>query len=131
MHDEHNSKPGYGRPPGHTQFRRGQSGNPSGRPKKKGTTFLESLERELNIRITVVEGGTRRKITKLDAIVKQQTNKAVTGDVKATALLLSLIEKRESDATDAISPMLQAMRAIHAKHETAKPSDGRTNHDED
>jgi Family of unknown function (DUF5681) len=119
MFDEPGSTSGYKRPPLHTRFKPGQSGNPNGRPKKKGATFAESIERELNTSITVVEAGKRRRITKLEAIVKQQTNKAVNGDPKATALLLSAIERRESDALDTLSPVLHAMRAIHGKHESA------------
>lgn len=110
---------GYKKPPRQTQFKRGRSGNPSGRPKGKATTFAESFKTELNTRITVNEGGKQRQITKLQAIAKQQTNKAVNGDLKATALLLKAIEPRESEQIDNPSPLLHAMRAIHAKHEAA------------
>jgi RNA polymerase-interacting CarD/CdnL/TRCF family regulator len=131
MDDGQNSTSGYKRPPLHTQFKPGQSGNPSGRPKKKGTTLVEALERELSRKISVVEGGERQKITKLDAIVKQQTNKAASGDVKATALLLGILEKRESEGLATLPPMLQALRAIHAKHEAADQNDRRILNDED
>jgi hypothetical protein len=126
MFDEPGSPSGYKRPPLHTRFKPGQSGNPNGRPKKKDTTFAESIQRELNTSITVVEGGKRRRITKLHAIVKQQTNKAVNGDPKATAFLLSAIERRESDALDTLSPVLHAMRAIHGKHESANQNGTQT-----
>lgn len=108
---------GYKKPPRHTRFKPGQSGNPNGRPRKK-VTLAESIERELNTRITVNEGGKQRTITKLDAIAKQQTNKAVNGDLKAAALLMKAIGPRESDLKDNLSPLVHAMRAIHAKHLT-------------
>ena len=110
----------YKNPPRHTRFKPGQSGNPGGRPKKKARTFAESFERELNTRITVNEGGKQRRITKLQAIAKQQTNKAVNGDPKATALVMRAVEPREFEQMDNLSPVLHAMRAIHAKHEVAK-----------
>lgn len=108
---------GYKNPPRHTRFKPGQSGNPNGRPKKKATTFAESIEKELNTRIAVNEGGMQRRITKLQAIAKQQTNKAVNGDLKATALVMRAVEPREFEQMDNLSPLLHAMRALHAKHE--------------
>lgn len=110
---------GYGKPPIHTRFQPGHSGNPAGRPKKKVSTFFGAFERELNSRITIHEGGKPRKITKRDAIAKQQTNKAIQGDPKATALVMKAAEPRAAAHTDNLSPVLQAMRDIHAKHEIA------------
>lgn len=80
---------GYKKPPAHTQFQKGQSGNPSGRP-KGSINLATALERELHQRITVKEGGRTRTITKLEAAVKQLINKAASGDPKALALLLNL-----------------------------------------
>jgi hypothetical protein len=137
MDDGQNSTSGYKRPPRHTQFQPGRSGNPHGRPKKKGATFAESIEKELSTLITVVEGGKRQRITKLHAIVKQQTNKAVSGDPKATALVMSALERRDYDALDTLAPVLQAMRAIHTKHEALDAGTDRgvdhqqVNHDQD
>jgi hypothetical protein len=71
------------------------------------------------------------QVTKLDAIAKQQTNKAASGDLKATALLLGILEKRESEGRETLPPMLQALRAIHAKHEAADQNDRRMPNDED
>lgn len=110
---------GYSKPPLHTRFQPGQSGNPGGRPKKTSISFTESFNKELNTRILVTEGGKQQRITKRDAIVKQQTNKAVQGDPKAAALVIKAIEQREVDRTDNLSPVLHAMRAIHAQHEMA------------
>ena len=104
-------KVGKGKPPAHSRFKPGQSGNPNGRPRKK-VTLAEAIERELNTRITVNEGGKQRRIRKVDAIAKQQTN-------KAAALLMKAIAPRESDPKDNLSPVLHEMRAIHAKHEVA------------
>lgn len=112
---------GYKKPPHHTRFKPGQSGNPHGRPKKPLTTIAESFERELNTHIILKEGGTQRRITKLEAIAKQQTNKAAQGDSKATMLIMRAIEPREMDRTDNLSPVLDEMRAIHRRHENEQP----------
>jgi len=110
---------GYGKPPHQTRFEPGRSGNPSGRPKKKANRFAETLERELNTQITIHEDGKPRKLTKLQAIVKQQTIKAINGDSKAAALVMKAAEARQFDPIDNLSPVLHEMRAIHAKHEVA------------
>ena len=77
---------GYGRPPVHTRFKPGQSGNPVGRP--KGATDLRAaLVKALNEKVVVTEGGRRRKITKVEAAAKQLANKAASGDSRVLRLL--------------------------------------------
>lgn len=80
---------GYGKPPAHTRFQKGQSGNPQGRPKGK-LNLVTVLNRALNEKVTVVEQGKRRSITKLEAAFKQLVNKAVQGDPRAIQQVLSL-----------------------------------------
>ena len=61
---------GYGKPPPHRRFRKGESGNPRGRP--PGAKNLKTLLNEaLNERVIVAENGRRRKISKLLVIIKQ------------------------------------------------------------
>jgi hypothetical protein len=73
---------GYGRPPQQTRFRKGQSGNPKGRP--KGSRALASIWlRAMNEKVTINENGQRRRITKQEAAVKQLANKAASGDKRA------------------------------------------------
>ena len=89
---------GYAKPPRSTQFKRGASGNPAGRP--KGVKNLASLfEKELNERLLVTENGRRRTITKREAMVKHLVNRAISGDKRLMQLLLEeirLIEARTS-----------------------------------
>jgi Family of unknown function (DUF5681) len=79
---------GYGKPPQGTQFRKGRSGNPKGRPRgsRNASTLLDQALKE---RVIVSENGRRRKVTKLEAILKQLVNKAAQGDHRATRLLLA------------------------------------------
>ena len=68
---------GYGRPPQHTRFKPGQSGNPKGRP--KGTINLKTdLMEELSERISVSEGGKPKKLSKQRALLKSLVAKAIT-----------------------------------------------------
>ena len=104
--DESDFPIGYKKPPRETRFKPGQSGNPSGRPKKKAITLAEAIARELNTSVTVTEGGKSKKMTKLDAIAKHQTIKAVQGDHKAIAFVMKAVEPRESDTKDNLAPVL-------------------------
>ena len=86
---------GYGRPPRHTRFEKGRSGNPKGRPsgaKNLSTLFIEAL----NEAVIIAENGGRRKISKRQAIVKQIVNKAAKGDWRCTKLLLELPQETGS-----------------------------------
>ena len=73
---------GYGKPPKSTQFKKGVSGNPKGRPKKP-LDFDHELLREAKSLITINENGQRTRISKAQGIAKQLTNKALTGDISA------------------------------------------------
>src|SRR6516225_1371379 len=56
---------GYGRPPVHSRFKPGQSGNPKGR--RKGQRNVRTVvDGELSQRIRVREGNRTRSLTKLD-----------------------------------------------------------------
>jgi len=80
---------GYGKPPEHSKFRPGQSGNPKGRP-RGSLNLATALNRALKEKVTVVENGRRRLVTKLDAAVTQLVNRAVKGDARAVQQMLSL-----------------------------------------
>jgi hypothetical protein len=80
---------GYGKPPKRSQFHKGVSGNRKGLPKGKrnmATVLTEILERE----IVIKEGGVRKKVTKLEAVLKQLVDKAVLGDLAAARQLIPL-----------------------------------------
>jgi hypothetical protein len=80
---------GFGKPPAHTRFAKGRSGNPRGRP--KGSRNLATLlEQELNAPVIINENGQRKRVTKLQAAVKQLVNKAASGEPRALQQLLGL-----------------------------------------
>ena len=89
---------GFGKPPRHTRFRKGTSGNPKGRP--RGTRNLATvLERTLKEKVVINESGIRKTVTKLEAAVKQLVNKAASGDLVAMRQLSSLASSAEIEST--------------------------------
>jgi hypothetical protein len=88
---------GYCKPPQHTQFRKGQSGNLKGRPKGRPnmTTVLDKVLRE---KVVMIVNGRRKSLTKLEIAVKQLVNKAVTGDLSALKQLSALARSSEERA---------------------------------
>ena len=73
---------GYGKPPKNTQFKKGQSGNPSGKA-KKAMTLAEVFEAEGQKKMTVNENGVKKKMTKNEVLAMSAYNEAHKGNNKA------------------------------------------------
>src|SRR5271169_7038283 len=93
--DEHDYKVGPGRPPLHTRFPKGQSGNPGGRSKKNLPSLLADA---LNEPVFVTVNGRHRKITKREAVVHQLVNKSTSADLRATKMLMDMMKDVERKA---------------------------------
>ena len=87
-------KVGYKKPPLHTRFKRGQSGNPRGRP-RGAKNFSSVLNDALNQPVVVTENGRRRKISKRELGIRQLVDKFAMAEVQATRMLLGLMLERE------------------------------------
>lgn len=79
---------GYGKPPQRSRFKKGESGNPNGRPKATPNA-VTALLGALSEKIVIQENGKRKKITKGEAIMKQAVNRAASGDHRAVQQLIS------------------------------------------
>ena len=77
----------YRNPPEHTRFRKGQSGNPKGRP-KGSKNFRTLVERELDQQIELSENGKSVRLSKRQIIAKKLVNEAATGNSRAWRELL-------------------------------------------
>ncbi len=80
---------GYGKPPKKTQFKKGQSGNPKGRPPVKH--FHAVLEETINQRVSVTMGGEQVLMTKKEAMLHQLINDSMKGKSSATKLLIYIL----------------------------------------
>jgi Family of unknown function (DUF5681) len=122
---------GYRRPPAATRFKKGQSGNPKGRP-KGSSNFLTILERELSELIVVSENGRRKTVSRLEAIGKRLVSDVLQGDRKALLTLFDILkrngtfEKTEIDTLlpDNYETLLDEFVAKKQKSVTNPPAKG-------
>lgn len=87
---------GYGRPPVHSRFVKGRSGNPAGRP-KGSRNFKTDLIEELQERISVRAGESVKKISKQQALIKTMVNKALKGDIRAADIVMKWRSSEQKD----------------------------------
>jgi len=92
-------KIGYGKPPKATQFQKGKSGNPRGRP-KGSLNLATDLASELGEVITVSEHGCPRRVSKQRALIKSLMAKALQGDIRAATAVLALNARVTSETPD-------------------------------
>ena len=104
---------GYGKPPLHTRFQKGKSGNPKGRP-RGAKNFTTLLEEALNEPVTVTENGGRRKVSKRQAIVTQLVNRSASADFRAIKILLDMVRDIETQ-TELASAETSAFSEADAK----------------
>ncbi len=109
--DNNDDLVGKGHPPRHTRWKKGQSGNPSGR--KKLPDPADAAARILEQKISVTQDGVMKKMPGLDALLGKAFAKALTGDMRAAEFLIKIVandnarrpddgqEEAEHDAADA------------------------------
>ena len=95
-------KVGRGNPPKHTQFRKGTTGNPKGRPRgsKNLSTYIMEAAR---YPVTATVNGSARKISTLQSTTLQLAIKAAGGNQAAMGEFLDWIDEIETRAT-AVKP---------------------------
>ena len=93
---------GYAKPPQKSRFKKGQSGNPKGRS-QGAPNLATALDRALKEKVVVNDGGQRRVISKLEAMVTNMVNKAAVGEHRARQQLLQVIRVLDGDPAEASS----------------------------
>jgi hypothetical protein len=80
-------KVGYRNPPKHSQFKKGVSANPKGRPKRKGQELGEVINKVANTSTEYREGGRTMRATRLALVLKKALNRALEGDASSADFL--------------------------------------------
>jgi hypothetical protein len=102
---------GYKRPPRHTQFQKGRSGNPRGRP--RGSGVQSALEKLLSRTVTATIDGERRKVPLTEALVLQLAQRALAGDIPASREILKIagqVEETRVEPTNAKEKLMLLVR---------------------
>ena len=118
---------GYCKPPKHSRFKPGQSGNPQGRPRGQ-RNFGTAVRDAANRKITMREGERTRNVSKMDGIIEVTLNKALQGDFKAVAAFIQFArcaglmdEKVEPATTESISAEDEAILTGYFERHGLKP----------
>jgi hypothetical protein len=105
MTERKTSDVGYMNPPEHTRFKKGKSGNPRGRPRKR-EDLNTVLQRVFNRKIRDKDND--RKLPIRDALILKLRELALQGDKQALALQRRIID--EADIGPSAEEMLREKR---------------------
>jgi Family of unknown function (DUF5681) len=83
-------KVGYGKPPLHTRFKKGERRNSRGRPKRK-KSLTEIFKKVINEKVTVPVGAATERITKRQAVLWTNVQEDLKGNKSAMANVDELI----------------------------------------
>jgi hypothetical protein len=101
---------GYGKPPRHSRFKPGQSGNPKGRP-KGSSNFKTVLRKTLTSKVRVTKDGQSRTHSTQEAMLLRTVQMGFNGNFQAANRILQLAaalseedESAPAKAQDELAP---------------------------
>ena len=109
---------GYCKPPKHSQFQAGRSGNPKGRP-KGSKNLATQLSDALSEKVVITKDGRRLKVSKFEVILTQVVNKSAGGDLNAARLVISLLQGMEVQAAQELAQKPNAEERSLAKEDAS------------
>ena len=81
---------GFGKPPERTRFKKGRSGNPKGRPRKKPDLYSE-LTKVLRENVNITVEGQQKQVTVQQALLLRLRDQALRGELWAGKLLQKVV----------------------------------------
>jgi len=87
---------GYGKPPPHSQFQPGKSGNPAGRPKGL-RNFKTDVQQMLKRPVKINDGGRSRDASTQEASLMRMREKALKGDPRSLDRVIELADRFNND----------------------------------
>ena len=104
---------GYGKPPVHTRFRKGQSGNPTGKRRDPNVERAKELVRQEAYRlVTVREGDRLKRMPALQAILRSHLTLAAKGNIRAQRSVLKNIQDIEADKSESRKGIIRDGRTV-------------------
>ena len=114
------SATGYCRPPEHSRFQKGKSGNPAGRPRKQQApsaaveqAVTKTVLKESRRTVRAREDGAVTEMTALEGVTRAQIKAALQGNAYAQKNFMDRCERAERQEAERIALLNQA--AAHYK----------------
>src|SRR5271154_7582263 len=86
---------GYGKPPKHSQFKKGICPNPKGRGKRQSPEFDRIMKQFLDTQLEVRDKGKIKRLTRRELSIRRLVTEAIKGDVGSAAILLTVRSRPE------------------------------------
>lgn len=108
---------GYKKPPAHTRFQPGKSGNPKGRPKHEPMQkrLLDHMQDINQRKVTVNIGGKMIRVTFIEAILLRLAQNAMNGDIRAMKQYFELCRQLDMKNPPSPSQFILRVNGIEAK----------------
>jgi len=125
--DGDNYQVGYGHPPLSTRFKKGQSGNPKGRP-KVAMNANTLLKKQMSKTVAVRENGDIRKMSSLEGLMAKAFNEALHGRMKPLADLIRLLLSANLISPDQLAERFPNRRQVTIRIIKPNPRPGDPNY---
>lgn len=108
-------KVGYKNPPKNTQFKKGQSGNPKGRPKKSlkqgiaQEDLIKMILDDAKEPVTITANGKTQEMSSLAAMIKAMKLQAIAGKKGAAKEYLRLVQEAQEKHQEIFENNMQAV----------------------